>query len=107
MCQFAYAKLQRCTYAYQIEVCYLETQALFFVFFDFRGAGGGAVQGTAAASCRAELAAFPKHLHLAIGALWNKYGTNIRNAGLFTTANVKSCQFIFMSLFMSVIGTFR
>lgn len=39
-------------------------------FLIFRGAGGGgAVQGTAAPSGRTELAAFSKHLYLAINAL--------------------------------------
>lgn len=50
--------------------CYLEADALLLSFLGFRGAGGGAVQGAAAASSRTELAAFPEHLRLALGALW-------------------------------------
>lgn len=51
------------------DVRYLEAQALLLGFLGFQGAGGGAVQGTAAASCRTELAAFPEHLHLTLSAL--------------------------------------
>lgn len=51
---------------------YLEAQALLLGFLGFGGAGRGAVQGTAAASCRTELAAFSEHLHLALSALWGK-----------------------------------
>lgn len=50
-------------------VRYLEAQARLLGFLGFRGAGGGAVQGTAAASCRTELATFPEHLHLTLSAL--------------------------------------
>lgn len=35
-----------------VYVCYLEAEALLLGFLGFGGAGGGAVQGTAAASCR-------------------------------------------------------
>lgn len=59
---------------------YLEadTRLLSGGFPRVRGAGGGAVQGTAAATCGTELAAFSKHLHLALCALWgqNKYSTD-------------------------------
>lgn len=49
---------------------HLEAHALLLGFLGFgRAGGGGAVQGTATASCRTELAAFPEHLHLALGAL--------------------------------------
>ena len=51
---------------------YLEAEAMLLSFSGFRGTGGGAVEGTAAASSRAELAALPKHFHLAICALWVK-----------------------------------
>ena len=50
--------------------CYLEADALLLSLLGFRGAGGGAVQGAAAASCRTELAAFPEHLRLGLSALW-------------------------------------
>lgn len=74
-CKGLYAYMQRCVYANpacKSQTCYLETHALLLGFLCFGGAGGGAVQGTAAASCRTELAAFPKHLHLALSALWGK-----------------------------------
>lgn len=51
---------------------YLEAQALLLGFLGFGGAGGRAVQGTAAASRRTELAAFSKHLHLGLSALWGE-----------------------------------
>lgn len=54
------------------DMFYLEAQALLLGFLGFGGAGGGAVQGTAAASCRTELAAFPEHLHLGLSALWGE-----------------------------------
>lgn len=41
-------------------------------FFNFRCARGGAVQRTAAAPGGAELAAFPKHFHLALRVLQDK-----------------------------------
>lgn len=50
-------------------VCYLVAEALLLGVPGFRGAGGGAVQRAAAASCRTKLAAFSKHLRLALGAL--------------------------------------
>lgn len=52
-------------------VCNLEADAWLLRFLGLRGAGGGAVQRTAAASSRTELAAFPEHLPLALGALWD------------------------------------
>lgn len=58
--------------------CYLEAEALLLSFLGFGGAGGGAVQGTATASCRTELAAFPEHLRLALSALWG----NTKNMSL-------------------------
>lgn len=57
----------------------LEAQALLLGFFDFRGARGGAVQRTATAPGGAELAAFPKHFHLALRVLQDK----IKNAKFF------------------------
>lgn len=51
---------------------YLEAQALLLGFLGFGGAGGRAVQGTAAASRRMELAAFAKHLHVGLSALWGE-----------------------------------
>lgn len=47
----------------------LEAQTLLLGFLNFRGARGRAVQGTAAAPGGAELAAFPKHFHLAFSVL--------------------------------------
>lgn len=49
-------------------VCYLVAEALLLGVLGFRGAGGGAVQRAAAASCRTKLAAFSK-LRLALAAL--------------------------------------
>lgn len=58
------------------DMSYLEAQARLLGFLWFGGAGGGAVQGTTAASCRTELAAFPEHLPLALSALWGKKQKN-------------------------------
>lgn len=51
------------------DVSNLEAQAVLLGLLGFGGAGRGAVQGAAAASCRTQLAAFPKHLPLALCAL--------------------------------------
>lgn len=65
------AEVSTCEYC-KLKKSYLETRTLLLAFLGFRGAGGGAVQGTAAASCRTELAAFLEHLHLALSALLDK-----------------------------------
>ncbi len=78
------------------DMCYLESQARLLGVLCFGGAGGGAVQGTAAASSRPELAAFSKHLPLALSALWSKnkkiehYRLNAMNTGSFNTAKGSS-----------------
>lgn len=51
---------------------YLVSETMLFGVPVIRGARGRAVQGTAAATCWTELAAFPKHLHLALGALFKR-----------------------------------
>ena len=56
-------------------VCYLEAETLLFGVFGFRGARGGAVQGTAAATCGSELAAFPEHLDLGLSCLTSTKAT--------------------------------
>lgn len=85
LCTFAYAVANvwvcKCK-AREVYICricthvsgvhYLEAQTLLLGFLGFRGAGGGAVQRTTAASRRTKLAAFPEHLHLALSALPDK-----------------------------------
>lgn len=66
----------------------LEAQTLLLGVFDFRGARGGAVQRAAAAPGGAELAAFPKHFHLALRVLRDK----TKNANFF--GNVQTFNLI-------------